>query len=263
MQTQVTVAFIAAITSLVVAVLSALITSSNASKTTAENRRLTERQAQLDGRLAVLRSDLEREAKREDRAVSARAELDLHREPLLLAALDLAHRLDNIRNDAYLRADQRRRDMARSSTLYRFARYWCVVENLYDNVALLRFEQDEATRTVSGKLGDLGSTFASDRYGETFMMWREEQRAVAELMHSDQPGACIGFSTFVDRLDKFQPWFASFNAGLQPDATLGRDRLRVLQRHLAHLVMYLDTPGTYREKCHSLLARAEADANRP
>jgi hypothetical protein len=205
---------------------------------------------------------LEREAKREERADTARAELDLHREPLLRAALDLGHRIDNIRNSGflgYLKSDQRRSDMARSSTLYRFARYWCVVENLYDNVALLRFEQDEVTRPVSATLAEVGRTFASDRYGRTFMMWREEQRAVAELMRSDRPEGCIGYATFVDRLETFQPWFASFEEGLKPDTTRGHDRLRVLQQHIAHLLIQLDTLGTYRERSDALLAGAEAD----
>ena len=266
MQPEVTVAIIAATASFVAAVLSALMTSRNARKAAAENRQLAERQRELDVNLLRLRSDLEHEAKREERAHTARTELDLNRDPLLRAALDLARRLDNIRVDdflAYLRADPRRSDMARLSTLYRCARYWCVVENLYDNVALLRFEQDEVTRPVATKLMEIAGTFASDEYDDRFMMWREEQRAVAELMRSDQPGGYIGYATFVDRLETFQPWFASFDDGLQSDTARGRERLRTLQQHLAHLVIRLDTPGTYRENCDALVARAEVGGEHP
>ena len=44
-------------------------------------------------------------------------------------------------------------------------RYWCIVENLYDNVALLRFEEDEVTRPVAGTLNEVGRTFATDDHG--------------------------------------------------------------------------------------------------
>jgi hypothetical protein len=97
----------------------------------------------------------------------------------LAAALDLAHRLDNIRNDDFLEAyltptQGHRADIARSSTLYRFARYWCIVEALYDKVSLLQFQEDNATRPVAGTLRDIGKTFATDMHdGERFMMWRE------------------------------------------------------------------------------------------
>lgn len=261
MQAQVIGAIIAAVVSLIVAVLSVVMSARNATKTDTANRQLADRQGDLDKELAMINSDLARQAKLEERADTARVELDRHREPLMQAALDLTHRLDNIRNDsffeAYLRGDQRRREMAISSTLYRFARYLCVVENLYDNVALLRFEQDEATRPVLASLKKVGRTFASDDYGRTFMMWREEQRGVAELMRLNEPGGCIGYASFVDRLDTFHPWFESFDDGLEPDPAPGRERLRMLQWYLANLVLLLDAYGTHRDECTSLLARSK------
>ena len=247
MTQEVTVAMTAAIAALVVALVSAGFTALNTERT----------------------STLHRQAKLQERADTAKAELDRYREPLLRATLDLAHRLNNIRNDAfldeYLDKDTHRGDVTRTSTLYRFARYWCVVENLYDNVALLRFEQDQTTGPVAGMLRDVGRAFASDSYGQPFMMWREEQRAIAELMRvEDTPSQCIGFATFVDRYDDiFESWFASFEQDLRPSTARTSQRFAVVQVRLALLAQQLDASGTYRDQWASLLPAPAPHSNRP
>lgn len=130
--------------------------------------------------------EADRAQRLEEREATAKMELDRVREPLLGAALDLAHRLDNIRHEHFLDAymtsgDTHRAQIARTSTLYRFAKYWCIVESLYDRVALLHFRQEEATRSVADTLREIGRTLASDKYdGGRLMVWREEQRAIAE-----------------------------------------------------------------------------------
>jgi hypothetical protein len=238
MSTQVTIALLAAGTSLVVAVVTATWTGANA-------KRLF---------------NLEQSAKREERALTAKEELDQYREPLLRAALDLASRIDNIRNKNYLEkylSDDggRRSQIARISTCYRFARFWCVVENLYSSVGLVHFEQDEQTREVASMLRRVGKVFATDDYGPSFMMWRDEQRAVAELTRGPSGGSdTIGFAKFFNRYaSTFDEWFRAFEADLVPRTARKSPRFQALQRDLAALAEQLDTAGTYRKQTRKLL----------
>ncbi len=241
MSTEVTVALLAAVTSLVVAVISVWRTGVNEKKVV----------------------DLELRAKSAERAMTAKEELDRYREPLLRAAIDLASRLDNIRAsgylDKYLSDGGRRSQIARISTFYRFARYWCVVENLYASVAMVRFEQDEQTKDVAGMLRKLGKAFATDDYGEDFMMWRDEQRAVAELARgSAAMPEVIGFAQFYESYeDVFAPWFRAFDRDLAGSTAHDSARFRALQRKLAQLAGRLDLSGTYRKQCKKLLKAAE------
>ncbi|WP_160007273.1 hypothetical protein [Nocardioides sp. AX2bis] len=249
MAVDVLVAFIAALAALIVACLS----FADNSRTRNANGRLADAQQSQQRELAVLTADLEQRAKLEEHEKTAKAELDRAREPLVSAAVDLADRLDNMRRRhflAYLSADDHRAVIASLSTLYRFARYWCVVESLYDRVVLLQFRDDEATRPVAALLREIGRTLASDKYGQSFMVWREEQRAVAELMRvNGAPGSWIGFATFVDRYEEtFSRWLDPLQADLESTAVVKSQRLLMAQRQLAELSRQLDQEGTYREQ---------------
>ena len=156
--------------------------------------------------VALLNAALPLYRERRAQEASAKTELDRTREPLLAAALDLADRIDNIRHRHFLEAHLKSRESRRSvialtSSLHRFAKYWCIVETLYDKVALLQFREDAATRPVADTLRDIGRTFATDSYdGGRFMVWREEQRAIAEKMRADAtPSGCIGYASFAER----------------------------------------------------------------
>lgn len=135
------------------------------------------RQSRTAQKLARLQEELKAQTREEERLHAAREELNRYREPLLAAARDLAHRLGNFRQGSFLtyfhHADDRRRLIALRSTLYRFGRYWAVVESLYESVSELRFASQEDTRKVAALLAEIGSTFASDTYGAPqFMVWR-------------------------------------------------------------------------------------------
>jgi hypothetical protein len=239
MSAGVVVALIAAVASLVVAIL-------NAGFTIYRERRSRE---------------AERLQKLEERIASAKAELDRIREPLTLAALGLADRIYNMRLGHFLQiyltpSAGRRREIALTSTLYRFARYWCIVQMLYDNVALQKLRDDEATRQVESMIDQIASVFASDAYDDRkFMVWRDEQRAIAEKMKTDAtPLGSIGFATFVEQYhDTFAPWFASFEQDLDGAAARASSRLNVLQQKLATLARQLDQEGAYRDKWARLL----------
>lgn len=246
MEPDVLVALIAAFASLLIAIVTTVYNG-------VRDRRNMIKQHQLEMDLAQYRADLDQNALREQQELSARAELDRAREPLLAAAIDLGDRIDNIRNRGFFfylsDSNGGRRRIALTGTMYRFARYWCIVENLYDTVGLSRFAADDMTRSVASTLKAIGGAFASDGYdGGRLMMWREEQRAVAEKMRDDDsPIGCIGYATFSEHYDqKFSTWFASFDRDLE--SAPASERLRVVQERLSKLAEQLDTAGTFRDQ---------------
>lgn len=225
--------------------------------------------------------NLERQAREADRAdkleerkAADKVELDLIREPLINAALDLADRIDNMRRRRFLgtyltgRVDHRS-EIARTSTLYRFAKYWCIVQRLYDNVTLHRLLQEDGLGPVGDMLSEIAHTFASDRYDDgRFMVWRDEQRAIAEKMRTDETAeGCIGYATFAERYDDtFAQWFASFDQDLasfdqdlNEETAIKSGRLQTLQQNLAALVHRLDPDQAYGERWKWLMERSRGD----
>ena len=79
------------------------------------------------------------------------------------------------------------------------------------------------------------------------MFWREEQRAVAELMYQGEPPRVIGYATFVGQYpDRFATWFDAFAADLtDPELRHGR-RLAQLQQQCGELASVLDPDGLLR-----------------
>lgn len=115
---------------------------------------------------------------------------------LLSAADDLGSRINNIRHDhflLYLEVPERKQT-ALLGTLFRFAQFFGWTEILYGAGGALRFEQDESTKAVADGLREVGRTLAVDRLDRTvpmdfttttLMIWREEQRAIGELIRVD------------------------------------------------------------------------------
>lgn len=191
--------------------------------------------------------------RRQEHRLAAREKLDRYREPLLAAADALGSRVNNIRRDgflAYLEVPQRRRT-ALLGTLFRFAQLFGWTEILYGTYDRLRFEQDASTKLVADALRDIGRLLAVDRVDRTdpadatttrLMIWREEQRAIGELMRIDRdPPRCLSFDSFTRQYDeRFSPWFGAFAAQLDPVSTPSSERLARLQTLLAGLVRELD-----------------------
>jgi hypothetical protein len=126
-------------------------------------------------------------------------------------------------------------------------------------VSLLQFQEDNVTRPVAGTLRDIGKTFATDTHdGGRFMMWREEQRAIAERMCTDETALrCIGYATFVERYEgTFSRWFASFERDLEPPAARDSQRFGILQGKLALLASQLDQHETHKDQWERLMSSA-------
>jgi hypothetical protein len=191
--------------------------------------------------------------KKQERRLAAREKLDKYREPLLTAADDLGSRINNIRNDGfffYLRTGGRERT-ALLGTLFRFAQFLGWTEILYGSFDRLRFERDKSTKAVADVLRDIGRTLAVDRLDRAnpsdatttqLMIWREEQRAIGELMRvGDDPPRCMSFDSFVREYDsRFATWFETFASQLDSVSTPRSERLAKLQRLLANLIRELD-----------------------
>ncbi|WP_052260272.1 hypothetical protein [Pseudarthrobacter phenanthrenivorans] len=215
-------------------------------------------QAENNEQLIRLKDRLDAEKANQDRQLSAKAELDNLREPLMLAAKDLQSRIYNIRNKnffSYLNSeDDHRRDVALLGSLHRFARYWAIQELLYSRTNLLRFESDPDTRDVADDVRRLARTFASDSsVGLNLIFWREEQRAVAELMveldSTDPVPTVMGFATFRKRyredLRKDTPedlalWLGGFAQDLRVATIAENRRLDELHANLDALVKTLE-----------------------
>lgn len=132
------------------------------------------------------------------------------------------------------------------ATLYRFGKYWGTVESLYGTVNLLLFERNASTKDVADLLNQIGGIFASDSPrvgGLKLMIWREEQRAIAELMQRNASGGkpVIGFATFVRQYSaEFAPWFAAFERDLLLEDIESSPRLATLHATIDRLVAHLD-----------------------
>jgi hypothetical protein len=188
--------------------------------------------------------------------LAARERLDRYRAPLLAAVDDLGRRVNNIRTDgflAYLEV-QGRRDIALKSTLFRLAQYLGWIEIIYGYSDRLRFESEKATSAVAVTIGDIGWILSADEFDRTderdftssqLMLWREEQRAIGELMRQegDEP-RCRGFDSFAANYeDHFATWFDKFASQLEAKPAYRANRFAELHRVLERLVRQLDVDG--------------------
>jgi hypothetical protein len=185
--------------------------------------------------------------------LAARERLDKYRAPFLAAVDDLGRRVNNVRNDSFLAYldMESRREITLLSTLFRLAQYLGWAEVVYGYADRLRFETDQETRSVAATLGDISWILAADEFDRTderdfttsqLMLWREEQRAVGELMRQEGDEArCISFNSFVTNYETcFSRWFAAFASQITFPCANKADRLAELHRVLTRLIQQLD-----------------------
>jgi type II secretory pathway pseudopilin PulG len=94
-----------------------------------------QRQQKANERLAALHAELAARTRAEERQLAGKELLDNHREPLIAAAEDLKDRIFNIRQKNfrwyYHPTDSEWRSrVALLGTLFRFGKYWSVVDQL-------------------------------------------------------------------------------------------------------------------------------------
>jgi hypothetical protein len=239
---------------IVVALVAAAVSLATSAASLYRQKQLAEQQRKSEKGLVCLRHDLDQRTAREDRERNEAEQLNLYREPLLFAAKELTHQIEYIRKGNYLDylngGDPHRSRIALLGTLYRLGTYWATVASLYGTVNLLRFEQNTATAHIAEILDETEGVFArdgDDYGGAALMVWREEQRAIAELMQRYAPEGrtVIGFATFVQRYDDdFAPWFQGWERDLTSPGVESSPRLQVLQTLTSRLIVELETDRT-------------------
>ncbi|MGW8399277.1 hypothetical protein ACWGLP_21745 [Streptomyces lydicus] len=214
--------------------------------------------ARASRRQALLAAELERQAAALARDVARQDVMSRVRDPLLWAAYDLQSRIYNIARSQfgflalyYKDGNPQERKYARLNTLYVIAEYFCWVEIIRRRVQFLDLGNREDNRKVVGLLHEVSNGFNADRnQGPGFRLFRGEQRAIGELMISedgDSPG-CIGYAEFCRRLDADQEFCAWFNSLDEAIQLLGNEfyvesRLIEIQHTLIKLIKFLDEGG--------------------
>jgi hypothetical protein len=209
--------------------------------------------ALISGAVAIFSAIMSRQAQlaveRRKEATTAKEVLEQYRGPLLDAAWLLGDRIDNIRHRSFLgflAGD--RAQVARLTTLFRFASFFGWRELLRLRVQLLRFEKAEDTRLVADFLGTAALVLVTDDLDDhrRGMLWADEQRGIGELMMEEDRTAVFGHATFRRDYDEvFAHWMDRFGDDvLTPEAKTG-ERLKLLQWALYGLVRLLDRERVY------------------
>jgi hypothetical protein len=188
------------------------------------------------------------------RRVEAEQLVRRYREPLVYAADQLLNRIENIRDNAFLeKYGTTRREYVVRSTAYAIAELLCWMELFRENQQFLDLGEEQATREMNRCLAAVGRTLSTDTIVDAsdrpaaFMLWRQQQRAIGELMieRSEGQAHCIGYATFGSKLD--DPSFASWFAAVLGDAATSVDeparampRLDELARATTSLIDHLD-----------------------
>lgn len=244
------VGVMAVVASVVVAIITAWVTTRNTKIQTKSQVEALEKQvAAQERQLAAQerRADLQREDE-------AERVLRKYRDPLARASFDLQSRLHNIALGEFLEDYLRRgieseQEYALESTLYVVGEYFGWVEILRREIQFLNLRDAGKNRMLSRLLDDVSRTFLTKLPDTTLRLFRNEQRAIGEVMMTAGAGGasreCIGYAAFVKwRGDpEFARWFASLELDvklLATDPASHMGRLVALQHKLVDLLDFLD-----------------------
>jgi len=130
---------------------------------------------------------------------------------LAFAAGELNERIHNILERGFLDAYSNGpyQDEAILSTLFRFGQYFGWSEIVRRALRAPDGLNSSDAASLEQLQGQVGRTFATDGYGPgSSMIWREAQRAVGELMITQDGDITdtIGVAGFWAAIDKFRPW---------------------------------------------------------
>lgn len=196
-----------------------------------------------------------------DRSAAIGEVMSRFRDPLLRATIDLQGRIYSIVATDYIGRHFKGDDpelarYARNSTLFRLAEYFGWLEVLRRGVQFLDFGNQDSGRELNVLLHRIGFAFANrHRFpNSTFRLFRDEQRAIGELVLDTLPGdsrgyRCIGYARFVDTFEgdaTFSRWFDRLVSDIEAmvDPSPGcMDRLAVVNNLLIDLLEFLDPGG--------------------
>jgi len=184
--------------------------------------------------------------------------LDRYQEPLVRAAYDLQSRLYNIVEQDFLASGRdgvSGPDYKSLSTAWLFGQYFGWVEITRREAQFLPIPSRDDAESVQGRIDQVTSLCTSDKrpLGDTFRVFRSEQRAMGELMvvpgrgsSGEERSDCLGYGRFVELMaDPATPlsqWFSPIVEHVRALGTDGRraPRLWELQRTLIGVVDAID-----------------------
>lgn len=196
-----------------------------------------------------------------DKSEAAEEIASRYRDPLLRSIIDLQGRIYSIVELDFMQrhlgsgeADQV--NYAKSSTLFRLAEYFGWLEILRAGVQFLDLGDQARSRELTALSHQVGLAFANTQEfpDSAFRLFRDEQRAVGELVIEAVPGDprghhCIGYTRFVQRLEDepaFSRWFARLADEIDlmvspPPGYL--NRLAAIHNTFGALLEFLDPDG--------------------
>ena len=213
--------------------------------------------------IKTIRTQHELELRRSElqRSTAAEEVMSRFRDPLLRASIDLQGRIYSIVATDYIRRhinsdDPELARYAKSSTLFRLAEYFGWLEVLRRGLQFLDFGNEDKGRELNILLHRVGFAFANrHRFPDsTFRLFRDEQRAIGELVLEALPGdsrgyRCIGYAQFVEKFENdasFSRWFNRLVSDMEDMADPGpgcMDRLAAVNNLLIDLLEFLDPGG--------------------
>lgn len=172
--------------------------------------------------------------------------------PLLQAAHSLRVRLGNTTPEQiaeFRQGPDRFRDYARYETVYRIARYLCVVQILWREVDFLDLGRRRHNHELIRRLAAVGTSLSDRRLG-TFLVLGGEQQAIGDLLidpknPADGPPRCLTYPQFRDRLredNHYAKWFTPLLNDVDSllDTETIPPRLRRTAEALDELIDFLD-----------------------
>jgi len=245
-------ALIAAVASIITAVTTAIFayrTQNRVARMQTETQTsIAKMQAENQASLENLKDELQQKKESRQKTEKAEEVLAKYREPLVLAAFELQSRCYNIlrKNLFRISENERSRTYFIENTLYVFAQYFSWTEIIRREVQFLDLGEVEATLELSRLQENIREIILSSKYGRVFRVFRGEQRAIGELMISQQSNGntCIGYAAFFEKKDEsFRYWFEHLQWSIEEiakDSASDNGRLKDLQHALVDLIEYLD-----------------------
>jgi hypothetical protein len=208
-----------------------------------------------------MQNELEMRRQRASRSNEVEEIMARYKNPLLRSAIDLQGRIYSIMKVDFVRRHMRSDDpewgeYAKASTLFRVAEYFGWIETLRRGVQFLDLGDRERSQDLAALLQEISLAFANTHEfpSAAFRLFRDEQRAIGELILEPLPGdqrgyQCMGYARFVERLQaepNFARWFKRLGdeMALMIDPPRGyMDRLVSINDALISLLEFLNPGG--------------------
>lgn len=207
--------------------------------------------AEGDAQLALLKAQLEKLAREDDRQYARDQAMQRYRGPLLHAAYDLQSRLYNVLAKGFfaryfVQGTPAQQHYAQHNTAFLIAQFFGWTEIIRQEVQFIEFAAVDDTRRLSDLRDAIYGLWQSDAIADPLMVWAGEQRAIGEAMVETRNTqlCCKGYAAFLQ----------DFGAGQNPlmDRLLqavgasaaapgaSDQRLREVQHKLVDMLALLD-----------------------